>query len=205
MEKKNIDEVRLTPDEYIRDHWIKKKIYESCGEQHHISRYKECLVNVSGKSVLDYGCATGHAIKIMDDLSKNKYEWTGVDLSYIATGAAKKFFPQYVFYPALSEYEIGASTNMFDSVICTEVIEHVEFPRKLVKEVCRVGRYKAIFTTPINIIKDPTHMVVFRRLGLEKIFDSCGYEYMIYRHEYSQNNKHYVIVVYLDRKIYGKD
>ena len=38
-------------------------------------------------------------------------------------------------------------------------------------------------------------MVVFRMLGLEVIFDSCGFNYEIYRHEFNQNNKHYIVVV----------
>jgi len=195
MEKQNIDEVRLTPDEYIRDHWLKKKIYDHCGEPHHIARYKECVKHIKGTVVLDYGCATGHSTKIMDDLTDNKYTWEGLDISSVAVKAAREFFPEYKFECMNSDYVTPYSYGSFDSVICTEVIEHVEFPRELVNEICGLADKVAVFTTPINIIKDPTHMVVFRRLGLEKIFDSCGYEYKIYRHEYNQNNKHYVIVV----------
>ena len=198
MEKKNIDEVRLTSDEYIRDHWIKNKIYEHCTEDKHIARYRECVKHIKGKSVLDFGCATGHSIKIMEGLVDKKCFWYGTDVSQEALKFAVEHFPMYDYFDMKSEYEVDTFGKSFDTVICTEVIEHVEYPRKLVEEICRLAKKVAVFTTPINIIKDPTHMVVFRRLGLEKIFDSCGCPYEIYRHEYNQSNKHYIVVVDLE-------
>ena len=197
--EKEIDEVRLTPDEYIEDHWIPNKIYKHCYEAKHTLRYQTCVDNIVGHDVLDYGCATGHSIDIMDNLSKGKHKWFGTDISEVALRTAKEFFPKYTYLKMISDYQVNTNGLYFDTVICTEVIEHVASPGDLVFEVYRLAKKRAVFTTPINIIKDPTHMVVFRRLGLEVIFDAAGFPYEIFRIAHDQNSKHYVVVVNLER------
>jgi ubiquinone/menaquinone biosynthesis C-methylase UbiE len=46
-------------------------------------------------------------------------------------------------------YQIPYEDNEFDLVICSHVIEHVEFPRMLLREIKRVSKYQ-VFEIPID-------------------------------------------------------
>jgi len=46
-------------------------------------------------------------------------------------------------------YKLPFENDVFDLAICSHVIEHVEYPRMLIREICRVSR-KQIFEIPID-------------------------------------------------------
>jgi len=49
--------------------------------------------------------------------------------------------------------------NSFDVVTCTEVIEHLKYPRKVVDEMYRISKHLCFITTPLNDSYDtPDHI-----------------------------------------------
>ena len=46
-------------------------------------------------------------------------------------------------------YKLPFKNNEFDVALCSHVIEHIEYPRMLIREICRVSK-KQIFEVPID-------------------------------------------------------
>lgn len=98
------------------------------------------------KTVLDAGCGEGFT---MDKLAKfgigEKIE--GVEHSRDAIQLGKKLFPNLTFKEG-SAYDMPYENNSFDLVVCTEVLEHLEEPAKVLKEAMRVSRKYILISVP---------------------------------------------------------
>jgi len=101
---------------------------------------------LKAESILDAGCGEGFT---MDKLSKNgigqKIE--GVEYSKEAILLGKKLFP-YLTFKEGSVYELPYQDNSFDLVVCTEVLEHLEEPSKVLKEILRVSKKYVLISVP---------------------------------------------------------
>ena len=96
-------------------------------------------------SVLDMGCGEGrHAIGLYVDRKINAF---GFDLSHkdlkIAEGRLNDFPASEnnengCFFGVSNINQLSFSNDSFDSVICSEVLEHVDSPEESVKELIRV-------------------------------------------------------------------
>ena len=77
-------------------------------------------------------------------------------------------------------YDIPDDDNMYDTALCTEVLEHLESPEHAVRECFRVlkrGGY-AIYTSPFiwHIHEAPRDFYRYSNYGLRHIFESAGFE-----------------------------
>lgn len=75
---------------------------------------------------------------------------------------------------------IPADDHSFDTVLCTEVLEHIEDPGLALAEACRVlkpGGY-GIYTVPLfwHIHEEPRDFYRYTRFGLEHLFEKSGFE-----------------------------
>ncbi len=88
------------------------------------------------KNILDVGCSSGHIlVKFGHKFPKSKL--TGVDISTHFINFAKKKYPKINF--SLSDaHKLPFKENTFDMVICTETLEHVVDPQKVLREMRRV-------------------------------------------------------------------
>lgn len=121
--------------------------------QEAISRYHFALKFISsGKNVLDVGCGTGYGTHLISQKTKV----TGVDIDAEAIGFAKShyFGPTYI---QSSAERLPFAKEIFDVVCSFEVIEHIENPRNLIKEVRRVLKKKGkfIISTPNKSVISP--------------------------------------------------
>ncbi len=107
--------------------------------------------------ILDVGC--GDAVLFY--LMKKKFEnvnllFYGTDLSREAISVAKRKNGQGIFKVA-NAYMLPFKSEEFDIVISTDVIEHVNHPRKMISEMCRVLKKKCLVVvgTPIKYTERP--------------------------------------------------
>ncbi len=108
----------------------------------------DALKDVKGK-VLDVGCGVGdfcEAIKFY----RPDLDLFGIDISKKAIAVAKKRIPLAKF-TASDAQKIPFGKNFFDAVLCFDLIEHVEFPQKVLNEIHRVLKPNGIFHSHIPI------------------------------------------------------
>lgn len=127
-------------------------------------RYKKCIDlfeahagSISGREVLDFGCGDG---AFSYELSQYGAKVSGIDLSVEAIDFANRrhgelktggqFFVE-------SCYETHFPDCSFDGVISSDVIEHVQEPRRFLAEISRLLRPGgfAVISTPIRLTEHP--------------------------------------------------
>ncbi|MBD2772378.1 class I SAM-dependent methyltransferase [Iningainema tapete] len=104
----------------------------------------------SGARVLDLGCGNG---SLSNAIAQQGYEVVGVEESASGIAIARQKFPDCQFIQA-SIYDSPRVEllNTFDVVITVEVIEHLFYPRELVKlaQKCLKPGGHLIITTPYH-------------------------------------------------------
>jgi len=101
------------------------------------------------KKVLEVGSGDGSILMWLDkaDFCPEMYS---VEISKSGIGQIKKReLKSLVEVKYFSGYEIPYPDDFFDLVICSHVIEHVEFPRLLLREIQRVSKNQ-VFEIPID-------------------------------------------------------
>lgn len=93
----------------------------------------ESQLKTPKRRVLDVGCATG---VFMVAAAKRGWQSWGVEVSKFASNIARKKFGLKVFTGELTKAKY--KSNSFDTVNVCDVIEHVEDPRGLLREIKRV-------------------------------------------------------------------
>lgn len=79
-----------------------------------------------------------------------------------------------------SAYEIPSDDKSFDSILCTDVLEHLEEPNQALEEANRVlkeGGY-AIYTMPFywHLHEEPRDFFRYSKYGLKYLFEKNGFE-----------------------------
>jgi 2-polyprenyl-3-methyl-5-hydroxy-6-metoxy-1,4-benzoquinol methylase len=149
--------------------------------------------------ILDIGCAQGNYTLT---LSK-KYEVIGIDIrsDYIEYALMKKEPSEdAIFLSASAEY-LPLKNNSFDLIVCSELIEHIADPEKMIREAKRLLKsngslivstpngncirfifyrsFKDILGIPIYerkriLYTAYKHVFAFRERELESLLETCG-------------------------------
>jgi len=106
--------------------------------------------------VLDIGCGEGYIIGKMD-----KGEITGIDLSKTALSMAREKLVNKSNINLLrgNAEKMSFHNDTFNKIFCTELLEHVPCPEKVIKEIIRVSKIDSdiVITVPnedlINSVK----------------------------------------------------
>jgi ubiquinone/menaquinone biosynthesis C-methylase UbiE len=105
-----------------------------------------------GKKILDIGCAQGNIATL---LAENGFGAVALDLnqSFLNYAKKKREFGD-ISYVCASALNMPFENEKFDAVIIGELVEHVAYPEKLLKEAKRVLKPGGlmIITTPNNHI-----------------------------------------------------
>jgi 2-polyprenyl-3-methyl-5-hydroxy-6-metoxy-1,4-benzoquinol methylase len=100
--------------------------------------------------VLDLGCGNG---SLSQKIAQQGYEVMGVEDSASGVLCARQSFPECSFIQA-SIYDLPYSEleNAFDIVVSAEVIEHLLYPRELIRAAkkCLKPKGRLIITTPYH-------------------------------------------------------
>jgi SAM-dependent methyltransferase len=113
---------------------------------------------------LDVGCGDGALASVIR--RQLNLSVAGVDTNQKGVELAKATFAEHGLagqFKVISTYDTGFPDDSFSAAVCSEVIEHVDDPRAMLREVIRVlvpgGRL--ILTTPIRLSEhpfDPMHV-----------------------------------------------
>jgi SAM-dependent methyltransferase len=96
-------------------------------------RFVSALLSRVNGSLLDAGCSSGQICK---DYTSGKI--LGVDISPTAIERARKTIPEGEFYVA-DVQDLGfLPTNLVDNILCSEVLEHLPNPARVLREFHRV-------------------------------------------------------------------
>lgn len=98
------------------------------------------------QSILDVGCGEGF---VLEKFRENKIgkELVGIDFSERAIQIGRKLHPSLSLRPGTA-YHIPFKANSFDLVICSEVLEHLQYPEKAMAELERVTKKYCIISVP---------------------------------------------------------
>jgi ubiquinone/menaquinone biosynthesis C-methylase UbiE len=98
-----------------------------------------------GKTVLEVGCGEGK-------LATHLIRHAPTPARYLATDVSLDAIPGALAAPietaVASAYELPFARASFDIVVCCEVLEHLEDPRRGLAEVARVARERVLISTP---------------------------------------------------------
>lgn len=125
------------------------------------------FTKLSRGRILDIGCATGVFLKVAKDKG---WKTTGVEVSNYAASFGRKKFNLKIFLGELKDASLNS--NYFDVATGWDLIEHVENPTELVKEIRRVLKpkgYIALQTTMTDsllfLIADVTYRITFGKFA----------------------------------------
>ncbi len=144
----------------------------------YINKYY-ALKERKGKSLIEFGCATGVASSILRDWG---WEVTATDISDYAVRKAAKNHKGIKFL--VHDMETAFIGTKFDLALAFDVIEHLPNPEKGIKNVYNLLKLggAVIFTTPNDyhhVYNDPTHINVkkpdtwvriVKKAGFRKVF-----------------------------------
>ncbi len=99
--------------------------------------------------VLDVGCGDGVYEKLLDNDILQKNTFFGLDISDLQREKSRSVFKE-VKGIDFEKDDIPYEEGRFDYVICSEVVEHLFYPEKILNEIKRVLKPGGIlvFTTP---------------------------------------------------------
>lgn len=121
-------------------------------EQYLMNNFFACLSGillenkVVPKRILEAGCGEGHIVNHMTELFRN-VSIKGFDVSPKVISIAKKNYPQINFSQG-NIYQINESNGAFDLVIASEVLEHLENPKRAVEELLRISSKYLLISVP---------------------------------------------------------
>ncbi|HBB36844.1 MAG: methyltransferase type 11 [Candidatus Moranbacteria bacterium GW2011_GWC1_45_18] len=139
--------------------------------------------NKKGK-VLDVGCAFG----LMLERFPGSFEKFGVDVSEYAIEEARKRLPEAKFVIVNAEDELPLPENSFDIVLCNDLLEHLEYPEKALRNIFKVLKAGGIcyinspnlnyFRKKIFFLADRKehHINLFSHEDLSKLLKKTGFK-----------------------------
>ena len=134
--------------------------------------------------ILDVGCGDGAVLKQIANYGFGQ-ELHGVDISSKAIALAEsKKIPSVASLEVFDGYHLPHPDKHFDLAILTHVLEHVEFPRRLIYEISRVADYVFIEVPMENTMRlgsdylaDPVgHINFYDRKTIRRFLQTCELE-----------------------------
>lgn len=97
-------------------------------------------------SILDVGCGEGFTLARLKKAKIGK-NYEGIERDDGAIELSKKLYPTLNIKKG-DIYTLPYKSNSFDLVVCTEVLEHLDEPRKAYKELIRVSKKYILLSVP---------------------------------------------------------
>lgn len=143
---------------------------------------------VKPERILDVGCGEGETIAQLKR-SKVGKTYEGIDNSGDAIKIGKKIY-QGINIKLADIYKLPYRDNSFDLLVCTEVLEHLENPKKALSELRRVSAKYILLSVPnepffflANLLRGkylrrfgnhPEHINQWTNIGFKKFLSKNG-------------------------------
>lgn len=116
-----------------------------------------CSIMKENHSFLDVGCGTGEYIKMVQ---KTGNLLIGIDVSTSYLARTRLETSGSVNLIRADAMSLPFKDRSIDIITCSEVIEHLQEPKRAIDEIFRVATKKVILTTPNNSIR----RIIFKTL-----------------------------------------
>ncbi len=203
---------------YVPTLTYKDILYRFIGLPHPLGRLRTKKVlrylNPNSKTILDVGCGEGAYVR---ELSNRGLDITGLEISIESLKNAKDIFEKLGVNPSIMQgdaHYIPVKNEIFDQIICLDVIEHVFEIEKVIREINRVLKKDgyAIITVPtrlylINSILPYNFKPHVREIGhvcegywyeeMAKILNKYGFEVTDHEYYYKTFSRLVMELVYL--------
>ena len=141
----------------------------------------EMLAATGPQSVLDAGCGEGFVTRFLCEQNAG-WELTGVDLSEAAIRYARRHSNGDARFAVGDLYDLPFEDDAFDTVLCSEVLEHLEDPGRAFGELRRVARRSVVVSVPrepyfqwlndlgqaLGLSPDPGHVNFWNEQGFQR-------------------------------------
>lgn len=115
------------------------------------------------KHILDIGCGEGYVLDTLSQrLKPDKAE--GIDVVPDVVCQARRTYPHVPFSVA-SAYHLPYAAKSIDLVVMSEVLEHLDDPKRALKEVGRVTSRFCLFSVPHEPVWRMLNMMRLQYLG----------------------------------------
>lgn len=105
-------------------------------EVEHVCRYQWAAHAAKERTVLDAGCGTGYGSRLL--AAGGAREVVGVDIAQAVLESVAPSMPDSVRLQAGDLRKLDLDDDMFELIVCFEVIEHVDDPSTVLDELVRV-------------------------------------------------------------------
>ena len=145
----------------------------------------EMAGNQSFEKVLEVGCGDGSILRFLSEQGFAK-AFYGCDISATAVNQAKsQEIPSLAEAIVFDGYHLPYPDGFFDLAYCSHVVEHVEYPRALIREIGRVSKQQ-VYEIPIDfgfyVDKKVNH---FCGYGHINIFTPALFRFLLFSEGYS--------------------
>jgi len=109
-------------------------------------RFKRVRRHLVGDSVFDAGCGQPGFLNLI----KNDYRIAGIEVNKQRVDYCNRILGQNCVRLDNLDKRLDFKDNSFDTVVCLEVLEHLEDPESALKELIRISRKRVIVTVPFD-------------------------------------------------------
>lgn len=196
IQKKAISPHKPIENVIIKDiPWYSKRLIEE-----HKQRYWFCSKFIKNKIVIDIACGSGYGSDILANSGPKKV--IGIDNNKENINYASKMFPnKKITYIRSDAHKLPLESSSADIIVSFETIEHLEKPKRFIKEIQRLLKPKGllILSTPnreTSYEDNPFHLKEYTLEELEFLlseFSECKY--------YGQRRVNKIIILFY-KKLY---
>ena len=123
-------------------------------------------------TVCDIGCGPGY---LCGFVKPNESLYTGVDISQVGLDYGKMLFPAANFVQAdMAVDTLPFGDNSFDTVVMSEIIEHLLDYSNLLKEAHRICANRIVITVPIDLYNDDHVWPIWTEEDIRREFRFLG-------------------------------
>lgn len=159
----------------VRRYTVNNRLYRWHIEQF-LKELGRLVAATQSHTLLDVGCGEGFVVAFLKT-QLPETDIVGIDLSETVLACAREHFGHLAAFRQANIYQLP----FLDTVVCTEVLEHLHDPDRAVCELKRVARRDVVITVPLepyfkwlnrlgqwlSVSGDPGHVQFWDRDGFE--------------------------------------